>query len=138
LYSGIIWSKRVWSNYFILDARFLSSIFMFLFFFLFFYDYFLLKITTTLDFNENFFKIISYIFVFGFFNIPILKYSVYWWNTMHQKETLNYFLISLDFCFFLCIIFCFLLIFFKFYFMFLFIYKYNLNILLYKIRYDNL
>ena len=39
--------------------------------------------------KEQVFKITTLITIFGIVNIPIIKYSVDWWNTLHQPASIN-------------------------------------------------
>jgi heme exporter protein C len=39
--------------------------------------------------KETVFKITTIITVFGIVNVPIIKYSVDWWNTLHQPASIN-------------------------------------------------
>ena len=39
--------------------------------------------------NDKVFKITSIITILGIVNLPIIKYSVDWWNTLHQPASIN-------------------------------------------------
>jgi heme exporter protein C len=39
--------------------------------------------------NDKAFKITSIISILGIINVPIIKYSVDWWNTLHQPASIN-------------------------------------------------
>ena len=41
--------------------------------------------------KEKVFKITSIITILGIINVPIIKYSVDWWNTLHQPASINIF-----------------------------------------------
>ena len=41
--------------------------------------------------KEQLYKITSIITILGIINIPIIKYSVDWWNTLHQPASINIF-----------------------------------------------
>ena len=41
------------------------------------------------DSKEQVFKITSMITILGIINVPIIKYSVDWWNTLHQPASIN-------------------------------------------------
>jgi heme exporter protein C len=43
------------------------------------------------DNKEKVFKITSIITILGIINVPIIKYSVDWWNTLHQPASINIF-----------------------------------------------
>jgi len=40
--------------------------------------------------NENLTKILSIISILGIINIPIIKYSVEWWSTLHQPASIKF------------------------------------------------
>ena len=39
--------------------------------------------------NDKVFKVTSIITILGIINVPIIKYSVDWWNTLHQPASIN-------------------------------------------------
>ena len=41
--------------------------------------------------EEKVFKITTFITILGVINVPIIKYSVDWWNTLHQPASINIF-----------------------------------------------
>ena len=41
--------------------------------------------------NDRVFKLTSIIAILGAVNVPIIKYSVDWWNTLHQPASINIF-----------------------------------------------
>ena len=41
------------------------------------------------DKEEKVFKISTSITILGIINVPIIKYSVDWWNTLHQPSSIN-------------------------------------------------
>ena len=43
------------------------------------------------DDNEKVYKITSLIAIIGVINVPIIKYSVDWWSTLHQPASINIF-----------------------------------------------
>ena len=43
------------------------------------------------DNNEKVYKITSLIAILGVINVPIIKYSVDWWSTLHQPASINIF-----------------------------------------------
>ena len=71
LFTGAIWGKLTWGQYWVWDSR-ITSVFILLLLFILF---------LILEDNE---KIASFISIFGFLNIPIIKFSVNWWNTLHN------------------------------------------------------
>ena len=67
------------------DARITSMLLL-----AFFYLMFLLSWRVT-DNEEKAVKISSYIAIIGLINVPIIKFSVEWWSTLHQPSSVNIF-----------------------------------------------
>jgi heme exporter protein C len=81
LLTGSLWGKPVWGTYWIWDARLTS---MFLLFILYIGIYLMQSSFK----NEGMaIKMSAILAVVGLVNIPIIKYSVEWWSTLHQPAT---------------------------------------------------
>ena len=85
LVTGSIWGKPTWGTWWVWDARITSMLILALF-----YAMYLLA-WRIYENKEKVFKITSIITVLGIINIPIIKYSVDWWNTLHQPASINIF-----------------------------------------------
>ena len=83
LVTGSIWGKPTWGTWWAWDARITSMLILVLF-----YVMYLLAWRIYED-KEKVFKITTIITVFGIINVPIIKYSVDWWNTLHQPASIN-------------------------------------------------
>ena len=83
LVTGSIWGKPTWGVWWAWDARLTS---MLLLFFL-YLAYILLWQSITNQ--ETAAKISAALGIIGFINIPIIKFSVDWWNTLHQPATIS-------------------------------------------------
>ena len=83
LVTGSIWGKPTWGTWWAWDARITSMLILVLF-----YSMFLLAWRIYED-KEEVFKITTIITIFGIINVPIIKYSVDWWNTLHQPASIN-------------------------------------------------
>ncbi len=83
LVTGSIWGKPTWGVWWVWDARLTS---MLLLFFLYLAYIFLWKSITNKDLAS---KISAALAIVGFVNIPIIKFSVDWWNTLHQPATIS-------------------------------------------------
>ena len=83
LVTGSIWGKPTWGTWWAWDARITSMLILALFYLMF------LMAWRIYDKKEQVFKITSIITVLGIINIPIIKYSVDWWNTLHQPASIN-------------------------------------------------
>ena len=83
LVTGSIWGKPTWGTWWAWDARITSMLILALF-------YAMYLISWRLYENEEkIFKISTIITILGIINIPIIKYSVDWWNTLHQPASIS-------------------------------------------------
>ena len=83
LVTGSIWGKPTWGTWWAWDARITSMLILALF-------YGMYLISWRIYENEDkVFKISSIITILGIINVPIIKYSVDWWNTLHQPASIN-------------------------------------------------
>jgi len=81
--TGSLWGKPTWGVWWVWDAR-LTSMLVLLIFYL---TYILIW-----KFVENFNTantINCFVAIVGSFNIPVIKYSVDWWNTLHQTSSIT-------------------------------------------------
>ena len=82
LVTGAIWGKPTWGTWWAWDARITSMLILALFFAMY------LIAWRIYEKEEKVFKITTFITVVGIINVPITKYSVDWWNTLHQPASL--------------------------------------------------
>ncbi len=83
LVTGSIWGKPTWGTWWAWDARITSMLILLIL-------YILYLLTFRIFENEDKSnKISSIIAIFGAINIPIIKFSVDWWNTLHQPASIN-------------------------------------------------
>ena len=83
LVTGSIWGKPTWGTWWAWDARITSMLILLLFYIMY------LVAWRIYENNEKAFKITSVITILGIVNVPIIKYSVDWWNTLHQPASIN-------------------------------------------------
>ena len=83
LVTGSIWGKPTWGTWWAWDARITSMLILGLFYIMYLISWKLYK-----D-NDKVFKITTIVTILGAINIPIIKYSVEWWNTLHQPASIN-------------------------------------------------
>ena len=83
LVTGSIWGKPTWGTWWAWDARITSMLILALF-----YAMYLIA-WRIYDKEEKVFKISTFITILGIINVPIIKYSVDWWNTLHQPASIN-------------------------------------------------
>ena len=82
--SGSLWGKPTWGVWWVWDARLTSMLILFIFY---------LAYICTWKFVSDFHKankISSLIAIVGSFNLPVIKYSVDWWNTLHQTSSISF------------------------------------------------
>ena len=81
--TGSIWGKPTWGTWWAWDARITSMLILALF-------YLMYLVAWRIYENKDYvLKITTIITVFGIINVPIIKYSVDWWNTLHQPASIN-------------------------------------------------
>ena len=83
LVTGSIWGKPTWGTWWAWDARITSMLILALFYALYLISW------RIYENEEKVFKISTFITVLGIINVPIIKYSVDWWNTLHQPASIN-------------------------------------------------
>ena len=83
LVTGAIWGKPTWGTFWVWDARITSMTILALF-------YLILIISNKLILDiDKANKFSSLIAIIGLVNIPIIKYSVDWWSTLHQPASIK-------------------------------------------------
>ena len=85
LVTGSIWGKPTWGTWWAWDARITSMLILALFYLLYLIAW---KIYENKE-EEKVHKATVIISILGIINIPIIKYSVDWWNTLHQPASIN-------------------------------------------------
>ncbi len=83
LVTGSIWGKPTWGTWWAWDARITSMLILALF-----YGMYLITWRVIID-KDKVIKITSLIAIIGAVNVPIIKFSVDWWNTLHQTSSVN-------------------------------------------------
>ena len=81
--TGSLWGKPTWGIWWVWDARLTSMVILFLFYLAYIFTWQFVN-----DF-EKANKITSVIGIIGLFNLPVIKYSVDWWNTLHQSSSIT-------------------------------------------------
>ena len=81
--SGSLWGKPMWGTWWVWDARLTSVSILFVFY--------LIIIFINKSFENNLVreKISAIFILIGSVNLPIIKFSVDWWNTLHQPATIS-------------------------------------------------
>lgn len=85
LVTGSIWGKPMWGTFWIWDARLTSELILF------FLYVGMLSVRSIYSKEEQCDRVMSILALIGVVDLPIIHYSVYWWNTLHQGATLSFF-----------------------------------------------
>ena len=96
LTTGSLWGAPTWGTYWVWDARLTSVLILF-----FIYITYIIITKHTDEKTPNTAAIVA---IIGFTNIPIIKYSVTWWTTLHQPASISFTKVSIDFSMLLPII----------------------------------
>ena len=83
LVTGAIWGKPTWGTWWAWDARITSMLILALF-----YSMYLLSWKIFKN-EEKVTKISSIIAILGAVNVPVIKFSVDWWSTLHQSSSVK-------------------------------------------------
>ena len=81
LATGAIWGQPTWGTWWVWDAR-LTSVLVLLFLYLGF-----IALENAIEDRRNAARACAILALVGLVNIPIIHFSVYWWNTLHQGPT---------------------------------------------------
>ncbi len=83
LVTGSIWGRPTWGTWWAWDARITSMLLLAIFYLMFILSW---RIT---DDTDKAIKASSVIAIIGLINVPIVKFSVDWWSTLHQPTSVN-------------------------------------------------
>jgi len=83
LATGSIWGKPMWGTWWVWDARLTSELIL-----LFLYAG-LIALRASIEDRERADRAAAVLAIVGIVNLPIIHYSVYWWNTLHQGATIT-------------------------------------------------
>ena len=81
--TGSIWGKPTWGVWWAWDARLTSMSLLLVFYVAYILSW---KLINDYDLSN---RVSSIIGIIGSFNLPIIKYSVDWWNTLHQPSSIT-------------------------------------------------
>tara|TARA_B100001175_G_scaffold273861_1_gene247794 strand:- start:1687 stop:2418 length:732 start_codon:yes stop_codon:yes gene_type:complete len=83
LSSGSIWGIPTWGTWWQWDARITSTLILFIMYLG------LISLHGSFSNYEKADKLLSWLVIVGFVNIPIIKKSVDWWSTLHQSASIT-------------------------------------------------
>ena len=81
--TGSLWGQPTWGTWWVWDARITSMVVLSFFYII------LIVIHKLIEDEDKAYKAASIVAIIGSINIPIIKYSVDWWNTLHQPQSIN-------------------------------------------------
>jgi len=81
--TGSFWGKPTWGIWWVWDARLTSMVILLLFYIAYIFAW------KFIESFEKANKVSSIIGIVGLFNLPVIKYSVDWWNTLHQPSSIT-------------------------------------------------
>ena len=81
LITGMLWGKPMWGTWWVWDARLTSVLILFIMYLG------LMSLWRVVEPPSQAAKAAAVLIIAGFINIPIIKFSVDWWNTLHQPAS---------------------------------------------------
>ena len=81
--TGSLWGKPTWGIWWVWDARLTSMAILLIFYIAYIFAW------KFIDSFEKANKVSSIIGIIGLFNLPVIKYSVDWWSTLHQPSSIT-------------------------------------------------
>ncbi len=82
LVTGALWGRPTWGTYWVWDARLTSFLVLFIMYLG------LIALVRAIDDPSKSARVAAILTIVGFVNIPIIKFSVDWWNTLHQGSSI--------------------------------------------------
>jgi heme exporter protein C len=82
LVTGSLWGKPMWGTYWVWDARLTSMLVLFLLYLG------LIALWQSIEEPGRAGRAAAILAIVGFINVPIIKFSVEWWNTLHQPASI--------------------------------------------------
>ena len=83
LFSGSMWGKPMWGTWWVWDARLTSVALMFIIYLI------IIFLNRAFENREVREKTTAIFIIIGSINLPIIKFSVDWWNTLHQPASIS-------------------------------------------------
>ena len=89
LFTGAVWGQPTWGTWWVWDARLTSTLILLILYLA------IISLFSSFDRRASTDQAVSIVVLIGGINLPIIKLSVEWWNTLHQSAS-----ITLSGCFF--------------------------------------
>ena len=84
LWTGALWGKPTWGTYWVWDARLTSELILLFLYFGF------MALRASIDDPRRADRAAAVLAIVGAVNVPIIYYSVQWWNTLHQGASVSF------------------------------------------------
>jgi heme exporter protein C len=84
LWTGSLWGKPTWGTYWVWDARLTSELILLFLYFGF------MALRAAIDDRRRADRAAAVLAIVGVVNVPIIYYSVQWWNTLHQGASISF------------------------------------------------
>ena len=84
LWTGSFWGRPTWGTYWVWDARVTSELVLLFLYFGF------IALANAFDEPRRGDRAAALLAIIGIINLPIIYFSVYWWNTLHQGSSINF------------------------------------------------
>ena len=84
LWTGSLWGRPAWGTWWVWDARLTSELILLFLYFGF------MALTASIDERRRADRAGALLAIVGVVNIPIIYYSVQWWNTLHQGASVSF------------------------------------------------
>ena len=81
--TGSLWGKPTWGIFWVWDARLTSMLILLVFYLVY------IAVWKFIENYEKANKTASIVAIIGSLNLPVIKYSVDWWNTLHQPSSIT-------------------------------------------------
>jgi heme exporter protein C len=81
--TGSLWGKPTWGIFWVWDARLTSMLILLIFYLVY------IAVWKFIENYEKANKTASIVGIIGSLNLPVIKYSVDWWNTLHQPSSIT-------------------------------------------------
>jgi heme exporter protein C len=83
LWTGSLWGKPTWGTYWVWDARLTSELILLFLYFGF------IALRAAIEDRRRAERAAAVLAIVGVVNVPIIYYSVQWWNTLHQGASVS-------------------------------------------------
>jgi heme exporter protein C len=84
LWTGALWGKPMWGAWWLWDARLTSELILLFLYFGF------IALHASIDDPRRADRAAALLAIVGSVNVPIIYFSVKWWNTLHQGSTIKF------------------------------------------------